>query len=166
MKKALSILLVFTLVFSLGATALAASQSCGCNMTPVVYVPGFGEPIYMNPHSEESISVFPPEEDAINAAVPDIVKAVLFGLLIGNFDAFGTYAIRAADTILGPAACDKEGNPQNNTGVEYEDPTVDTHKNTAFVSDDNDDNGYFTFIYDWRLDPIDNAKLLKEYINK
>lgn len=166
MKKTLSILLVFTLVFSLGATVFASSQKCTCNITPVVFVPGFGEPIYMNPDTEERISVFPPEDDAITDAVPDIVKAVLFGLMTGNFEAFGTYAMDAAYTMLGAAACDKEGNPQENTGVEYEDPTVDTHKNTAFVSDDSDDNGYFEFIYDWRLDPIDNAKLLKEYISK
>ncbi|MBQ2903975.1 MAG: hypothetical protein IJE48_06220 [Clostridia bacterium] len=166
MKKTLSFLLVLATVFSLGTTALADSGKCSCNMTPVVYVPGFGEPIYKNPGTEEKVSVFPPEEDAITAAVPDIVKAVLFGLAIGNFDAFGTYAMKAADTILGAAACDNEGNPVENTGVEYEDPTVDTHKNTAFVSDDRDDNGYFMFIYDWRLDPIENARLLREYISK
>lgn len=166
MKKALSILLVFAIIFSLGTTVFANSQKCGCDMTPVVFVPGFGEPIYLNPYSEDSVSVFPPEGDAITNAVPDIIKAVLFGLLTGNFDTFGTYAIKAADTMLGPAACDKEGNPQVNTGVEYEDPTVDTHKNTAFVNDDSDDNGYFQYIYDWRLDPIENAKGLKEYIDK
>lgn len=166
MKKVLSILLIFAIVFSLGTTAFADSQKCSCGITPVVYIPGFGEPIYLNPHSENRISVFPPEDDAISNAVPDIIKAVLFGLLTGNFDAFGTYAMRAAETMLAPAACDKNGNPPVNTGVEYEDPTVDTHKNIAFVGDPGDDNGYFQFIYDWRLDPIDNAKLLKEYINK
>lgn len=166
MKKALSILLVFAIIFSLGTTGFAATKKCRCDMTPVVYVPGFGEPIYMNPHEDDNYSVFPPEGDAITNAVPDIVKAVLFGLAVGNFDAFGTYAMDAAYTMLGAAACDNEGNPQANTGVEYEDPTVDTHKNAAFVSDDSDDNGYFMFIYDWRLDPIDNAKLLKDYISK
>ena len=166
MKKAISILLVFALVFSLGATAFASSKSCRCGMTPVVYVPGFGEPIYMNPNTEGNYTVFPPEGDAITDAVPDLVKAVLFGVLAGNFDSFGTYAMEAVYTMLGVAACDKEGNPQEGTGVEYEDPVIDTHKNTAFVSDDKDDNGCFTFIYDWRLDPIDNAKLLKEYVEK
>ena len=166
MKKALSILLVFTIVFSLGATALASSGKCSCGMTPVVYVPGFGEPIYMNPNTENNYTVFPPEGDAVTDAVPAIVKAVLFGLAINNFDAFGTNAMEAANIMLGGAACDKNGNPFEGTGVEYSDPTVDTHKNIAFVSDDKDDNGSFTFIYDWRLDPIHNAKLLKDYIAK
>ena len=166
MKKTLSILLVFALVFSLGTTALAGSKKCSCGMTPVIYVPGFGEPIYMNPNTEGNYTVFPPEGDAITNAVPAIVKAVLFGLAINNFDAFGTYAMEAANIMLGGAACDKDGNPLEGTGVEYSDPMIDTHKSPAFVSDDKDDNGYFTFIYDWRLDPIHNAKLLRDYIGK
>lgn len=165
MKKIISILLIFTLIFSIFTTAYAESQKCSCDMTPVVFVPGFGEPIYLNPYSEDSVSVFPPENEVMDEALPDLLKAVFFGLLTGNSEAFGTYAIKAAETMLSPAACDKEGNAPENTGVEYELPTVDTHRNTAFVSDDSDDNGYFMFIYDWRLDPVENAKILKEYID-
>ncbi len=164
MKKTLSILLAFAIIFSICTTAYADSSECSCGMTPVVYVPGFGEPIYLNPYSDDSVLVFPPEEGVMDEALPDILKAVFLGLLTGNSEAFGTYAIKAAKTMLSPAACDKEGNAPENTGVEYELPTVDTHKNTAFASDDSDDNGYFQFVYDWRLDPVENAKILKEYI--
>ncbi len=164
MKKAVSIILVFAMVFSLSLTVMADSEKCNCGMMPVVYVPGFGEPIYMDPGSDDNFTVFPPEGDAITDAVPDLVTAVLFGLLIGNFDLFGKYAVNAANTMLGKAACDKDGNPLFNTGVEPDELTVDTHKNTAFVSKDADDNGYYMYLYDWRLDPIDNAKGLKEFI--
>ena len=129
-------------------------------------MPGFGEPIYMNPGEEDNHTVFPPEGDAITKAVPDLVKAVFFGLFTGNFDAFGENAIKAANTMLGAAACDKNGNPLFNTGVEPDELTVDTHKEAVFVSEDSDDNGYFLFSYDWRLDPIDNAEKLKNYIEK
>lgn len=166
MKKVLSIFIVLSIIFTLGTTVYADSQKCNCNMTPVVYVPGFGEPIYKNPNSENKTSVFPPDENAIKEAVPDILKAVFLGLLTGNFEAFGTYGMKAAETMLLPAACDKEGNPQANTGVEYEKPVNDTHKNAAFVSEHSRDNGYFKFIYDWRIDPLENAKLLKAYIDE
>lgn len=166
MKKAVSVILAFTIVFSFSATAVADSDKCSCGLTPVVHVPGFGEPIYMNPGEQDNYTVFPPEGDAITNAVPDLVKAVLFGLLTGNFDAFGKYAVKAANTMLGAAACDKNGNPLYNTGVEPDKIEVDTHKNTVFVSEDADDNGYFLYIYDWRLDPIDNAKGLKSFIEE
>lgn len=166
MKKVLSIFIVLSIIFTLGTTVYADSQKCSCNMTPVVYVPGFGEPIYKNPNSENKTTVFPPDENAIKEAVPDILKAVFLGLLTGNFEAFGTYGMKAAETMLLPAACDKEGNPQTDTGVEYEKPVNDTHKNAAFVSEHNSDNGYFKFIYDWRIDPFENAKLLKTYIDE
>ncbi len=166
MKKAVSIFLAITIIFSFSATAMADSKKCDCGLTPVVHVPGFGEPVYMDPGTEDNYTVFPPEGDAITNAVPDLVNAVLFGLLTGNSDAFGKYAVKAANTMLGPAACDKDGNPLFNTGVEPDELTVDTHKETVFVSEDADDNGYFLYIYDWRLDPIDNAKGLKEYIEE
>lgn len=166
MKKAVSALLVFAILFSFTVTALAESKKCSCGLTPVVYVPGFGEPIYMNPGDDDSYTVFPPEGDAISDAVPDLVKAVLFGLLTGNFDAFGTYAIKAVKIMLGAAACDKDGNPLFNTGIETNELIQDTHQETVFVSKDADDNGYFLYLYDWRLDPIDNAKGLKKFISE
>lgn len=166
MKKAVSLILVFTLLFSFSATALAESKNCNCGYTPVVYVPGFGEPIYYEPGAEDNYTVFPPEGDAITDAVSDLITAVLFGLLTGNFDIFGKYAVKAANTMLGKAACDKDGNPLYNTGVEPDELTVDTHKEKVFYSEKPSDNNYFMYLYDWRLDPIDNAKGLKKYIEE
>ncbi len=166
MKKAVSIILILSIIFSFSATASAASERCNCGLTPVVHVPGFGEPIYKNPRAEDNYTVFPPEGDAITNAIPDFVTAVLFGLLTGNFDVFGKYASKGANTMLGEAACDKNGDPLYDTGVEPDELLVDTHKNTVYVSEDSDDNGYFLYIYDWRLDPIDNAKGLKKFIEE
>ncbi len=167
MKKAVSIFLVIVTVFSLSFSAVAASEKCNCGMTPVVYVVGFGDPIYENPETEEAVSLFPPSDDAITASVPALVKAVILGIFAGNFDAFGENAVEAVDKMLGPAACDKNGNPAENTGVDFDEvPTADTHKKAAFVELDSVDNGYFRFAYDWRVDPIENAKKLKEYIKE
>ncbi len=166
MKKVVSVILVISIVFSLSATVSAASKKCNCGMTPVVYVPGFGEPIYKNPGAEDNYTVFPPEGDAITNAVPDLVTAVMFGLLTGNFEIFGKYAANGANIMLGEAACDKNGDPLYDTGVEPDEFLIDTHKTAAYVSGDMDDNGYFLYSYDWRLDPIDNAKGLKKFIEE
>lgn len=166
MKKVLSLILVFVLTFSLCSPVFAATQKCRCNMTPVVYIPGFGDPIFENPNTEDEVSLFPPESDAIVSAVPEILMAVTTGLTLGTFDNFGTYAMKAAEKILGKAACNADGTAPANTGVDcYELPTTDTHKLPAFAVSGDNDEGYFRFGYDWRLDPIANAKLLKEYID-
>ncbi len=166
MKKIISTILIISFVFSLSVTGSAASKKCNCGLTPVIHVPGFGEPVYKDPGFEENYTVFPPEGDAIKKAVPDLITAVIFGLLTGNFDAFGKFAAKGADIMLGEAACDKNGDPLYNTGVEPDELLIDTHKNTVYVSEDSDDNGYFLYSYDWRLDPIDNAKGLKNFIEE
>ena len=166
MKKILSFILVISLVFSLCVTGSASSNKCNCGLTPVVHVPGFGEPIYKNPGEQDNYTVFPPEGDAITNAIPDLITAVIFGLLTDNFDVFGKFAAKGANIMLGEAACNKNGDPLYNTGVESSEHLIDTHKNTIYVSEHSSDNGYFLYSYDWRLDPIDNAKGLRNFIDE
>lgn len=168
MKRFTSILLAVIFVFSLSAPVFAAAEKCNCGVLPVVYVPGFGEPIYKNPGTAEKISVFPPEEDATKAAIPDILKAV-GAVLIKDYEGFGTHAIAAADKMLTEAGCNPDGTAKENTGIDpCTLPSVDRHKtaNYAFDNKDVDDESEFKYTYDWRLDPVDNAKGLCDYINQ
>lgn len=169
MKKVISIILAFAVVLTVCIPAFAAEE-CTCETLPVVYVPGFGDAIYINPDTEEEISVFPPEQEAINKALPDIIKAVVAGLLFRNYDAFGTYAIKAAELLIGGMACNPDGTSPENVGVDLDPlPTADTHKNTTyeFSSPDVDEPvGEYRYTYDWRLDPIENARGLKELIDR
>lgn len=164
MKKFLSLVLAAILLFSFCVPGFAASKRCRCGMTPVIYIVGFGDALYKDLDTDEPVSIFPPEGDAVTAAVPDLLVAV-GSLLIGNNDGFGTYAAKAANIMLGGLACNTDGTAPDNTGIEPMEPIVDTHKLPAFAPEDGMDEGYFKFRYDWRLSPIDNAKLLKEYIS-
>ncbi len=169
MKKFISFILVIAIIFSLSASVLAASEKCNCGVLPVVYVPGFGEPIYKNPGTAEEISVFPPETDAIVDAVPDILKALGALLIARDYDAFGAHAIDAADKILSEAGCNLDGTSKENIGIDpCTLPYTDRHKTAvyAFENRDVDDESEFRYTYDWRLDPIDNAKGLNEYIKQ
>lgn len=168
MKKIISIILAVTVVFSLAAPTYAAAEKCNCGILPVVYVPGFGEPIYKYPATENEYSVFPPEGDAITDAIPDILKAV-GALLISKYDKFGEYAIDAADKILSEAGCNPDGTAKENTGIDpCTLPYEDRHKSAVYAFDnkDVDNESEFKYTYDWRLDPIDNAKGLYEYIKQ
>ena len=168
MKKAISLLLAFIIVFSLCIPAFAANE-CSCEILPVVYVPGFGAGIYQNPGTEEEVAVFPPEQEAFDEALPDIIKAVVAGLIVRNYEAFGTYAIKAATPLLAGMACNPDGTSPENIGTgSFRTPNSDTHKtaNYEFSAHDVDEPvGDYFFLYDWRLDPVENAKELKAFID-
>lgn len=165
MKRLSSLVLAGILMFAFYAPSYANFDKCNCDITPVVYVPGFGDTIYKNLDKEEPASIFPPETDAILEAVPDLLVAVLGGLLVGNDDVFGKYASKAVNKMLGSLACNPDGTAPENTGADSNEISDDTHKMPAFAPEDGMDEGYFKFHYDWRLSPIYNAELLNEYIN-
>ncbi|MBE6820725.1 MAG: hypothetical protein E7516_06710 [Ruminococcaceae bacterium] len=165
MKRLISIILAAGLIFSLCTPAFAA-KSCNCGHTPVVYIPGFGEPVYNELDSEEPVSVFPPSGDAIAKSVPDLLMAVMGGLLVGNDRIFGKYAIKGAEKMLGAAALNPDGTAIENSGVDFDGVEEDLHKIAHTLTDEDIDDKYFTFLYDWRLSPVDNAKLLRNFVNE
>lgn len=163
MKKSLSLFLAVILTFSFCVPGFAAKKKCSCKMTPVVYIVGFGDALYKNLDTDEPSSIFPPDGNAITKSVPDLL-VVVGCLLTGNKKGFGTFAAKGANIMLSDLACNLDGTAPANTGIEPMDPIVDTHKLPAFAPENGMDEGYFKFRYDWRLSPIDNAKLLKDYI--
>jgi len=165
MKKVISILLTAVIVFSVCIPAFANDEKCDCDMTPVVYVVGFGDALYKDIDTGDLKSLFPPETDVILKSVPDLLAAVCC-LLVGYNDGFGTFVSKGANIMLEELACNPDGTAAKGTGVEPMDPIVDTHKLPAFTPEDGMDEGYFKFHYDWRISPVDNAKLLDEYISE
>lgn len=165
MKKVISIILAAVLAFSVCIPAFAGDDGCDCGITPVVYVVGFGDALYKNTDTENRESIFPPEGGVIAKSVPDLLVAVMC-LLAGYNDGFGTFVSKAANVMLGELACNPDGTAPEGTGIKPMGPIVDTHKLPAFAPEDGMDEGYFTFRYDWRLSPVDNAMLLDEYISE
>ncbi len=170
MKKFLSVFLSIVLVFSF-AFASNAKNSCSCGIDPVVYVVGFGDPLYLNPESDSPEPVMPPDRSAVIKALPSLSKAVL-GVLTDDSDYFADNVIDAFDTIMGKVACDKNGDSAYNVSIskEYSSyPTEDTHKITHYrlgrYDDESAPYGEFIFRQDWRLSPIENAAKLKNYVD-
>lgn len=158
MKKIVSILLALCMVFSLSVTAFA-KEECHCGHTPVIYVPGFGASIYEYTDTGAT-RIYEPTPEAMNEAKPVIIRAAL-ALLTLRYRRFATLAMEAAEMLLGKISCDKEGKPIYNTGLppQYL-PTVDVHGQYR------ERFGDYQFNYDWRLDPVDNAKLLATFVQR
>lgn len=165
MKKVISIILAAVLIFTVCVPAFANDDKCDCGITPVVYVVGFGDALYKDIDTDNPKSLFPPEGDVIAKAVPDLLMAVCC-LLVGYNDGFGTFVSKGANVLLGELACNPDGSAKEGTGIDPMNPIIDTHMLPAFAPEDGMDEGYFKFRYDWRLSPVDNAKLLDEYITE
>lgn len=166
MKKLLSAVLSLILVFSTCSVAFANTDECNCGRTPVIYVRGMGEPLYENPENGCDKEIFATMGDTAKESIPEIILGVL-GLLTFNYDLFGKYAIEVADRMLEKLEFDENGTPLYNTGIEpMESPDYQTHLNDIPMCDA-DVDGYtdscYYFRYDWRVSPLDNARILNEY---
>ncbi len=160
-------MLALIIAFSVVTAAFAdSSEKCDCGVTPVIFVHGFaGENIYRG-----SESVFPPSAKAVIKSVPDII-ATLFALSFKNYKGFGKHFSSALNIMLGDMACDENGNSlYEDVGIAPEKEQKDSHKIANYVFspsiDKPDDSGNFIFFYDWRLDPMEQAKKLNSFAHK
>lgn len=156
MKKFVSLLLVFCMTLSLSVSAFAQTP-CTCGHSPVIYIPGLGDALY-DYSGETPVRVYGPDDTQIRAAVPDMVMGVLC-LLTRQYRLFAHFGMRAAETMLGRIACDVQGTPVYDTGVQKRPlPTCGAHGD--YLSG----TGDYTYYYDWRLDPLDSARGLREFV--
>ena len=154
MKKVLSILLAFCLAFSLSATAFAA-KTCNCDQTPVIYVRGFGAPIY---ESQTNAKIYPPEKEDFKPVMSKIVFSAL-ALLGGFYRVFADLAVQASEKLFEKLPCDETGVPIHASNIlEQGLPSSDKHKSASLWS--------YSFPYDWRIDPMESAQQLRDYVKR
>ena len=161
MKKAGSFILAAVMLITLPAGAFAGSSHCKCDSTPVVMVNGFATELYHQNEDGTVSTVFPMGTKEIVTSLPYIAASIA-ALAAGDHECFRTMLSTALFKLMGGMAC----NPDGTAKVEakcYETPTdTDIHKKY----DESNDEGRYLFGYDWRLDPVDNAKELAEYIEE
>lgn len=166
MKKVLCVLLAAILTFGCAATAFAA-KVCDCPVSPVIYIRGFGEELYLNPESEDRTEALSLSLDAVLAGAPDLLYGVVAKAAAGDYDPLLLAVEKIADGIIGNIVCDQNGDSKYDVGVKPRElPTEDNHQYTSYsgaVEYDGMPDAEYDFHYDWRLDPMDNARLLKDF---
>ncbi len=165
MKKIISLILVLALTVGISVTAFADTQSCSCEHTPVVYVPGFGEPIAKLNEDGTQEEIFSFTDDMITGMIDDIVFAVV-GLAFGNSEIFTKTVENILSDLLGNLECTYGGDPiYNIVPADYDSPLVDTHKDfTSEATSLEREAAQYRFGYNWVEDPLTNAEKLNEYI--
>lgn len=154
MKKLISVALVAVLTISAAVPAGFASGDNYREKLPTVYVGPLGNTdIYENPGTPEERVLFRPAPETIVSIAGKILPALVVLALTRDYERFGDVLIDAVDGAMGALKLDGDGNSAKNVSVKLEKPT-----------DPNCESYYFH--YDWRLDPVEVAAQLREFVSR
>ena len=157
MKKLLASILAIIIIATGVLPCFAADDSCTCGQTPIIYVAALGSgSVYLDEGTENQKTLFRPDIAELLPEFAPLVPAVLDLVTTKDYDAFGDVLIPCVNNAFGMLAMDDEGNSQERVTTE------EFHPDTA---DHGIDYSYY-FGYDFRVDPIENAKLLHQYIQE
>ena len=182
-KKVVSLLLVAILIFSLATPATAITWISYSTQIPIVHVFGDGQALYaadgtklleyrdllgkINSDKDDS------EEDEDKSEIYKSVANVLLPFLIeglgtGNYDNYYKNLQKEIGDLFEGLLLDKDGNVSNGSGIN---PKNIQQMEDDLSRDSKAEKGYYghcdyTFHYDWRLDPLETADKLYEYIER
>ncbi len=175
MKKLISVLLCFILVFAVTAPAVSAA---GEERLPVIYIRGNGETLYDaegNPlvtgldnfsfgdGSEEDGEAVSTKDKIVDAAVNILKPFVLEGMVFDHWDNYGKTVYEELLPLFGEnAGLDENGNAKNGTGVDKQ-KLANSEAEAKSAWNYNTDRDY-EFCFDWRLSPYDHVDRLHEYV--
>lgn len=169
-KKFICILISMIMVLSLPLSAVAVQL----NAVPVIYVGGMSDnALYKNPNKNGSEVVF----DINSSEFTGNITRILSGFLLGDTTQGITPVISGIKGIMDPILCAPNGKSLSSdvSNWQYDSPvseykadsvytdSIESVVNAAapYVSEDE----IFVFSYDWRLDPIENADYLYDFID-
>ncbi len=155
--KLLSVIVAAALLMAplAGLTAYARQRTLVQNY-PLIEIPGFmASDIYEDKNDKNSKEIFPWSTDDILNTVKNCIPALLKFLVTKDYDALADTIIPEAKALLAPSFCNPDGTPAGESGAYMEYPDEkDIHKNSTL-----------TFRYDWRIDPVEVAAQLNDFIN-
>lgn len=156
MKKIIAVILSVVMIFSvLAPAAYAASGKCNCGVLPTIYVGPLGNTdIYENPGAENERTLFRPTTETIIQIVLKVLPSIIPVIFTRDLNGLGDALIEAVYDAFGAMALDGDGNSYENVDVKIEMPTETEHG-----------KGYqYYFHYDWRLDPVEVAGQLDDFV--
>ena len=164
-KKLVSLLLAVLLLFSLAALPVQAGVYEVSTTLPVINIRGNAQTIY----DEDGVAVydFDPDPEQIKACAKRVLPLLLKGFVTNNFDEYYRAFGEEMAKIYYHCQLDCNGDPQWGTGISAEEKASLAQR---MQENPADDNGRYaiqgvTFPFDWRLDPLENAKKLNELVD-
>lgn len=152
-KKFISIIccIVLIAVPVLSCTASASTS----RQYPTVEVWGFmAGDIYADKNNPDSEVLWPISADFILGKVKELLPSLAKLSITRDWDKFGEESTPILAEMLGTAICDTNGEASNGSGVYFVYPEATSINKSSVV----------TFKYDWRLDPLQSARELNDFI--
>ncbi len=157
MKKVLSVFLAVVLVALAVVPSFASSDKCNCGDAPIIYVAALGSgTLTLDEGTEDERVLFRPEIADIIPEILPIVPAAVKLIVDGDYDSFGNVLADCVGGAFGDLALDENGDSSDRVSCEEFYP-------------DNADHGIgysYYYGYDFRLDPVENAKGLREFVQE
>ena len=157
MKKILSVIIATIIICTGILPCFAATEKCTCGEAPIIYVAALGSGyVFLDQGTENEVQLFRPETDRILSDFSPLVSAAADLIKTKNYDAFGDVLINCVNTSFGMLALDNEG--KSHPRVTSEEFHPDTEEHGVHTN--------YYYGYDFRLDPIENAKGLYQYVQE
>ncbi|MGN1419593.1 MAG: hypothetical protein ACI4W6_09715, partial [Acutalibacteraceae bacterium] len=163
MKKFLSLILTFIMIFTMLVPAFAASGNV-LSQYPVIYFRGNSEDIV--DEDGNIVYDFDVDADTIKQMAKKILPYFAKGYLTNDFDeyyeVFGEEMAKLYDRCL----LDENGDPKYGTGIsEYQKQSNIREMNTDYSRNGKYHINSYDFANDWRLDPLKTVEEVKVYID-
>ena len=157
MKKFTAVFMAVVIIAAAYIPSFASDEKCLCGEPPVIYVAALGSsPITLDEGTENERVLFRPETEYVLKEFLPLVPAAFNLLATKDYDAFGDTLVGCVNSVFGELALDGDGNSS---------PRV-TSKTFVPESDEHSTDSSYYFGYDFRLDPVDNARLLHTYVQQ
>ena len=163
MKRIISIFLCVAMLLTviIGATPAVASQN-GIDI-PLIYVEGQGHTLYKNLGTPEQEQIYPIEipKEFINEKLDTFLPVFAEAFFTQEWDEFCAELYNIIVPVMAEVRLDNNGEASNGTGIDWtwsEETLYDKKVNGKYQIQD------YVFKYDWRLDPLETADKLHDYI--
>lgn len=167
LKKTTAVILTVVMLLTSGIALLGANASIySSSDLPVVYVQGYGSPMWTNANDPTSEQVWPLaiNEEFLTGIVNDLLPHLAWGLTYDEWDTYCDTFYKGVAALYTEVKYDVDGTP-----IVREDGTYtgnDCAQTTSLPA--NKKASYsvteYNFIYDWRESPLDVADDLNNYI--
>ena len=164
-KKTFSVILCIVILLSAYAVLAAESFAASSDGTviPLIYVQGYGMPLYVKDEdgTEQRVFPFTIPEGFVEKTVKENIGIFAKAVLTQKWAEFGGVLADILDEIYGVIKLDEHGKTQNGVYLNW---TWDKNKLNPKKTNGKYPTQRYSFNYDWRLDPYENADILRRYI--
>ncbi|MBQ8209933.1 MAG: hypothetical protein IJZ35_05065 [Clostridia bacterium] len=175
-RKIISCILAVVMLF--GVASVAVSAAADDYDYPVIVINGIdNNPLYANPHAVTAAQIFPPSDINIAAITAEMYISGIVAMASGDYEEVmnffvGSQLFEILETVqLNPDGTSKSSNIGPITyeySLDYYSTSADYAKIAGEIglgmADRLGSKNVYVFTYDWRIDPIENALKLHEFI--